>query len=138
MALPRRVSKDMYNYSPKPAKQNHTSTRHVIMRTSEGDFKETVMHIWERVHTKANMTPRDFDMETDSRTRDTCPALTPLATPCPVVMGAVQDRHGNVDRKSMTNLDSILKSRDITFPTRVRIVKTMVFQLSCTVVRLGP
>ena len=27
----------------------------------------------------------------------------------------------------MTNLDSILKSRDITFPTKVRIVKTMVF-----------
>ena len=30
-------------------------------------------------------------------------------------------------RKVMTNLDSILKSRDITFPTKVRLVKTMVF-----------
>ena len=30
-------------------------------------------------------------------------------------------------RKVMTNLDSILKSRDITLPTKVRIVKTMVF-----------
>ena len=30
-------------------------------------------------------------------------------------------------RKSMTNLDSILKSRDITFPTNVHIVKAMVF-----------
>ena len=56
---------------------------------------------------------------TDSRTRDICPALTPLATPCPVVMAAIQDRHVNVDRKSMTNLDSILKSRDITLPTKV-------------------
>ena len=27
----------------------------------------------------------------------------------------------------MTNLDSILKSRDITFPTKVRVVKAMVF-----------
>ena len=27
----------------------------------------------------------------------------------------------------MTNLDSILKSRDITFPTKVRLVKAMVF-----------
>ena len=27
----------------------------------------------------------------------------------------------------MTNLDSVLKSRDITLPTKVRIVKTMVF-----------
>ena len=30
-------------------------------------------------------------------------------------------------RKVMTNLDSILKSRDITFPTKVSLVKTMVF-----------
>ena len=30
-------------------------------------------------------------------------------------------------RKSMTNLDSILKSRDITLPTKVYIVRTMVF-----------
>ena len=30
-------------------------------------------------------------------------------------------------RKVMTNLDSIFKSRDITLPTKVRIVKTMVF-----------
>ena len=31
------------------------------------------------------------------------------------------------ERKAMTNLDSILKSRDITFPTKVFIVKAMVF-----------
>ena len=31
-------------------------------------------------------------------------------------------------RKSMTNLDSVLKSRDITSPTKVQIVKIMVFQ----------
>ena len=30
-------------------------------------------------------------------------------------------------RKAKTNLDSILKSRDITFPTKVCLVKTMVF-----------
>ena len=30
-------------------------------------------------------------------------------------------------REAMTNLDSILKSRDITLPTKVRLVKTMVF-----------
>ena len=32
-------------------------------------------------------------------------------------------------RKSMTNLDSILKSRDITIPTKVHMVKAMVFPL---------
>ena len=30
-------------------------------------------------------------------------------------------------RKAMTNLDSILKSRDITLPTKVRLVKAIVF-----------
>ena len=30
-------------------------------------------------------------------------------------------------RKAMTNLESILKSRDITFPTKVHLVKAMVF-----------
>ena len=32
-------------------------------------------------------------------------------------------------RKAMNNLDSILKSRDITLPTKVHLVKTMVFQV---------
>ena len=31
-------------------------------------------------------------------------------------------------RKAMTNLDSILKSRDLTLPIKVRLVKAMVFQ----------
>ena len=36
-------------------------------------------------------------------------------------------RHILLGRKVMTNLDSILKSRDITFPTKIRLVKAMVF-----------
>ena len=32
-----------------------------------------------------------------------------------------------LERKVMTNLDSILKSRDITLPTKVRLIKAMVF-----------
>ena len=39
-------------------------------------------------------------------------------------------------RKAMTNLDGILKSRDITLPTKVALVKAMVFP--CMEVRLGP
>ena len=34
-------------------------------------------------------------------------------------------------RKAMTNLDSILKSRDISLSTKVCLVKAMVFQWSC-------
>ena len=37
----------------------------------------------------------------------------------------------------MTNLDSILKSRDITLPTKVRLVKAMVFPVGCMDVRVG-
>ena len=40
-------------------------------------------------------------------------------------------------RKVMTNLDSILKSRDITLPTKVCLVKAMFFQGSCMDVRVG-
>ena len=36
-------------------------------------------------------------------------------------------RHLLIGRKVMTNLDSILKSRDITLPTKVHLVKAMVF-----------
>ena len=36
-------------------------------------------------------------------------------------------RHLLLGRKAMTNLDSVLKSRDITLPTKVCIVKAMVF-----------
>ena len=44
-------------------------------------------------------------------------------------------------RKVMTNLfniDSILKSRDIIFPTKVHLVKAMVFPVVCMDVRVGP
>ena len=40
-------------------------------------------------------------------------------------------------RKVMTNLNSILKSRDITLPTKVHLVKAMVFQSSCMNVRVS-
>ena len=36
-------------------------------------------------------------------------------------------RHLLLGRKTMTNLDSMLESRDITLPTKVRLVKAMVF-----------
>ena len=47
-------------------------------------------------------------------------------------------RHLLLGRKAMTNLDSVLKSRDITLPTKVCIVKAMTFQSSYMDVRVGP
>ena len=40
-------------------------------------------------------------------------------------------------RKTLTNLDSILKSREITLPTKVHPVKVMVFPVACMDVRVG-
>ena len=46
-------------------------------------------------------------------------------------------RHLVLERKAMTKIDSILKSRDITLPTNVCLVKAMVFQQPCMDVRVG-
>ena len=45
-------------------------------------------------------------------------------------------RHLLLGRKAMTNLDSILKSRDLTLLTKVCVVKAMIFQESCIDVRV--
>ena len=44
-----------------------------------------------------------------------------------MMTAAMKLRHLLLERKVMTNLDSILKSRDITLPTKFRLVKAMVF-----------
>ena len=46
-------------------------------------------------------------------------------------------RHLLLGRKIMTNLDRILKGRDITLPTKISLVKPMVFPVSCMDVRVG-
>ena len=46
-------------------------------------------------------------------------------------------RHLLIGRKLMANLDSILKSRDITLPTKVDVVRLWFFQYSCMDVRVG-
>ena len=45
-------------------------------------------------------------------------------------------KHMLLGRKAMTNLDSVLKSRDVTLPTKVHLVKAMVFQKSYVDVRI--
>ena len=46
-----------------------------------------------------------------------------------MVSAAMKLRHLLLGRKVMTNLDSIFKSRDITLPTKVRLVKAMFFSV---------
>ena len=45
-------------------------------------------------------------------------------------------RHLLLGRKAVTNLNSVLKSRDVTLLTKAHPVKAMVFQLSCLDVRV--
>ena len=47
-------------------------------------------------------------------------------------------RHLLLGRKAMTNLDSIIQSRDITLPTKVRLVKAMVYSVVMYDVKVGP
>ena len=48
------------------------------------------------------------------------------------------NKHLALGRKAITNVDSIFKSRDITFPTKVHLVKAMVFPVViCMDVRVG-
>ena len=46
-------------------------------------------------------------------------------------------RHSLLGRRDVTNLDRILKSRDITLPTKVHLVRLWFFQWSCMDVRVG-
>ena len=47
-------------------------------------------------------------------------------------------RRLHLGRNAMTNLDNILKSRDITLPTKVCLVKAMIFPVVILDVRVGP
>ena len=64
-----------------------------------------------------------------------------------IILGSKITAHGDCSHeikrclllgsKVMTNLDSIFKSRDITLPTKVHLVKAIIFQWSCMDVRVG-
>ena len=68
-------------------------------------------------------------MQTDGETRETVTVFTLRGSKITADGDCSHEvkRHLLLRRKAMTNLDSILKSRDITLPTKVQIVKAMVF-----------
>ena len=55
-----------------------------------------------------------------------------------MVTAAIKLRHLLLGRKVMTNLESILKNRDITLPTKVHLVKAMVSPVVMLDLRVGP
>ena len=54
-----------------------------------------------------------------------------------MVIAAMKFKDVYSGKKVMTNLEKILKSRDITLPTKVQLVKAWFFQWSCVDVRVG-
>ena len=76
--------------------------------------------------TSSLITPWQIDGETTETVRD----FIFLGSKITADVGFSHEieRHLLLGRKAMTNLDSVLKSRDITLLTKVRIVKDMFFQ----------
>ena len=58
--------------------------------------------------------------------------------PLQMVIAAMKLRHLLLGIKAVTNLDSVLKSRDIPLPTKDRILKDMLFLVVMYKVRIGP
>ena len=66
--------------------------------------------------------------QTDGETMETVTDFIFLAPKSPwMVPAVIKLRHLLLGRKALTNLDSVLKSRNITLPTKVHLVKAMVF-----------
>ena len=63
----------------------------------------------------------------DGETRETETLFSWAPKSLQMVTAAMKLRHLLLGRKAMTNLDSIFKSRDIILPTKVSLVKAMVF-----------
>ena len=72
-----------------------------------------------------SITSWQIDGETMETVRDFILGRAPKSLQ--MVTAVMKLRHLFLGRKTMTNADSILRSRDITLPTRVHIVKAMVF-----------
>ena len=90
---------------------------------------------WATVHGVAN----NWTWQTDGETVETVSDFTFLGSKITADGDCSHDikRHLLLGRKVMTNLDSIFKSRDITLPTKVHLVKAMFFLWSCMDVRVG-
>ena len=112
-----------------------------LMAESEEELKSLLMKMKEeskKVGLKLNIqktkimasgpiTSWETDGETMKTVRDFI--LGGFKNKVQMVTTALKLRHLPLGRKAMTNLDSMLKSRDIILPTKVRLVKALVFQV---------
>ena len=110
-----------------------------LMVESEEELKSLLMKVKEeseKVGLKVNIQKTKImasgpitSWQTDGETVETVSDFTFLGSKITADSDCCHEikRHLLLGRKVMTNLDSILKSRDITLPTKVHLVKVMVF-----------
>ena len=110
-----------------------------LMAESEGELKSLLMKVKEqseKVDLKLNIQKTKImasgpitSWQIDGETMETVRDFIFLGSKIIADGDCIHEikRHLLLGRKSMTNLDSILKSRDITLPTKVCLVKAMVF-----------
>ena len=108
-----------------------------VMAESKGELKNLLMKVKEesekaglklniqktKIMASNPLTSGQIDGETVETVTDLLGLQNHLDSDCSHEI----KRHLLLGRKTMTNLDSMLKSRDITLPTKVRLVKAMVF-----------
>ena len=125
----------------KIARKNFNNHRYTddttLMAESEEELKSLLMKIKEesekiglklniRIMTSGSITSWQIDGETVKTVREFIWGGGSKVTADGDCSHEIK-RHLLLGRKAMINLDSILKSRDITLPTKVRLVKAMVF-----------
>ena len=127
----------------KVARRNINNLRYAddtnVMAESKEELKSLLMKVKEESKqiglklniqkTKIAASSRITSWQTDGETRETVTVFTLRGSKITADGDCSHEvkRHLLLRRKAMTNLDSILKSRDITLPTKVCLVKAMVF-----------
>ena len=115
--------------------ENKENLKSLLMKVKEESEKTVLKHNIQKTKIKESgpITSWQIDEETMETVTDFCIKNTTADGDCSREI----KRCLLLRRKAMTNLDSILKSRDITLPTKVHLVKAMVFPVVIMDVRVG-
>ena len=125
----------------KIARKNINNLRYAddstIMAESEEELRSLLMKVKEeseKVSLKLNIEKTKIvasgpitSWEIDGEKMETVTDFISLGSKMQMVTAAMKLKDKHLGRKAMTNLDSILKSRDITLPTKIGLVSAMVF-----------
>ena len=100
----------------------------LLMKVKEESEKVGLKHNIQKtkIMASSSITSWQIDGKTMETVRDFIFGGTPKSLQ--MVTTDMKLRHLLLERKAMTNLDNILKSRDVTLPTKICLVKVMVFQ----------